>query len=291
MRPMKVVTAWSLIAVVTLSAGNAVAQRSSAAGGAGAPDQRNQPAAPRGAQPVAGSMRSGIEIRSYRFEPTGQQMKYGVFLPRKLDKKTPAPLVIALHGYGGQPESILSTFAPAAGKHGYIVAAPMGYTRGGWYGFSRDGVEPVDSETARRSELDVMNVLDIMRATYNIDPRRIYIAGHSMGGLGAVYLAVKHPQIWAAVAAMSPGFTPEALKVQGLGVYAAAPVIVEHGDQDELIPAELVRNWVAGVKARNVTAIYNEYRGGGHNAPLLGGADRVFDFFDKHSRPQAATAP
>jgi poly(3-hydroxybutyrate) depolymerase len=243
-------------------------------------------------QPSAAPTHSGTHVLSYLFEPTGQQMKYVVHLPRKFDAKKPMPLVIVLHGYGGQPENIISAYGPAADKHGYILAAPMGYIPGGWYGFSRNGVEPVDPETARRSELDVMNVLGMMRTTYNIDPRRVYVAGHSMGGFGAVYLAVKHPEIWAAVGATSPGFIPEALQVQGLGAYAAAPIIVEHGELDQSTPASLVRSWVAGVRERKVPVTYNEHRGGGHNAPLQGGGPaRVLEFFGKHSRPQEIAAP
>jgi S-formylglutathione hydrolase FrmB len=41
-----------------------------------------------------------------------------------------------------------------------------------------------------------------------IDPDRIYIAGISMGGGGAWYLAPRYPQIWAALATFAGGGDP-----------------------------------------------------------------------------------
>lgn len=61
---------------------------------------------------------------------------------------------------------------------GYIMVTPLGYVRGGWYG-SRD-----NGRIGELSERDVMNVLGIVRKEYNIDPDRIYLWGHSMGGAG-----------------------------------------------------------------------------------------------------------
>ncbi len=54
------------------------------------------------------------------------------------------------------------------------------------------------------SEKDVMNVLALVRKEFKVDDRRIYLMGHSMGGAGALHLAVKYPDIWAAVGVMAP---------------------------------------------------------------------------------------
>ncbi len=75
-------------------------------------------------------------------------MKYAVFVPRKLDKTQPSPLVIALHGAGGSPESILNPLATAADKHHYIVAAPTGYTANAAYGFMRRMAGPAERENS-----------------------------------------------------------------------------------------------------------------------------------------------
>ena len=64
------------------------------------------------------------------------------------------------------------------------------------------------SETSQNSEKDVMNVLEIIRKEFNVDERRTYIMGHSMGGAGAMYLGVKYASYWAGIGAMAPATSP-----------------------------------------------------------------------------------
>ena len=49
----------------------------------------------------------------------------------------------------------------------------------------------------------LISLLDEVLSAYSIDPDRVYLAGYSMGGNGAWYLAYKHPERFAAVAPMS----------------------------------------------------------------------------------------
>jgi predicted peptidase len=234
-------------------------------------------------------LHAGIEIRSYLFEPSGEQMKYAVFVPRKLDRSKPAPLVIALHGAGGAPESFLNSLADAAEKHQFIVAAPTGYTANAAYGFMRRMAGPAERENSRLSEIDVMNVLDIMRAGFNIDPRRIYVVGASIGAVGAVHLASKYRDVWAAIGVISPAITsnlPEEFES-----FDALPVVVLHGDRDDSVPVALVRDWVNRLGQLKVPMQYHEYRGGTHLSVAQQGGEKVFSFLDKYSRMENAAAP
>lgn len=81
-----------------------------------------------------------------------------------------------------------------------VVVVPDGRTRlgGGWY---------VDSPTSGRWETFVIDVLlPAARETLapGTPPERVILMGHSMGGFGALYLALKHPHAVHAVAAFSP---------------------------------------------------------------------------------------
>ena len=83
---------------------------------------------------------------------------------------------------------------PEAEKRGYIIAAPLGYRIDGGYGRSMGGDRKNRSQF---SEQDVMHVLALVRKDYKIDDQRIYLMGHSMGGIGTWVLGAKYPQIWA----------------------------------------------------------------------------------------------
>lgn len=237
-------------------------------------------------RPGAAPLHGSIKIRNYKFEPTGEQLSYAVIVPRKIDKSKPAPLVVALHGANSPPENILNALAEAAVKHKYIVVAPSGYAPVGWFGFERAQAMRAERETSKLSEQDVMNVLAIARAEFNVDPRRIYVMGASMGGVGAVHLAMKYPDLWAAVGVVSPAITANVPDV--FVNYNAAPVIVLHGDEDEGVPVKLVRDWVTGLQARRIAGEYTEYRGGTHGSVMQQSGERLFKFFDRNARPAAA---
>src|SRR5688572_16985838 len=57
----------------------------------------------RGAPPLS----PAVEVRKYRFEETAELLEYAVFASSKVKRGTKAPLVIALHGRGVHPTSIM----------------------------------------------------------------------------------------------------------------------------------------------------------------------------------------
>src|SRR5262245_47878323 len=120
-----------------------------------------------------------IEKKTYDFKDAGKEMEYALFVPSKYDKANKTPLVVALHGLGSNPQQIMRYpgLTDQAEKYGYIVAAPMGYSTGGWYGarvpFGKRKTEP--ENLSELSEKDVMNVLEIVRKEYTVDPDRIYL--------------------------------------------------------------------------------------------------------------------
>jgi predicted esterase len=133
------------------------------------------------------------------------------------------------------------------------------------------------------SEKDVMNVLDMVRKEFNVDERRIYLMGHSMGGAGTLYLGVKYPSIWAALGVIAPAafsLNPDSLKT-----ISSMPVIFVHGDADEAVPVALSRQWVDKLKELNMTYEYSEMPGLSHGPIIEGGLPSVYAFFAKHSKP------
>ena len=113
----------------------------------------------------AKSPRARIQRVFYDFKAAGKKMEYGLFVTSKYDGKTPAPLIVALHGLGSNPRQILNYpgLVDLAEKHGYVVVAPMGYNSRGWYGIFGPrprGAKP--ENLGELSELDVMNVVEII---------------------------------------------------------------------------------------------------------------------------------
>jgi poly(3-hydroxybutyrate) depolymerase len=82
-----------------------------------------------------------IEKKTYEFKEAGKEMEYALFVPSGYDKAKKAPLIVALHGLGGNPQQMIRSrgLVEQAEKYGYIVVAPMGYNSSGWYGSQGPG--------------------------------------------------------------------------------------------------------------------------------------------------------
>lgn len=226
-----------------------------------------------------------IEKKTYDFKEAGKEMEYALFVPSKYDKAKKSPLIIALHGLYSNPQQIIRYpgLTDLAEKHGYIVAAPMGYNPRGWYG-ARIMTKPNPDDPKNLSELsekDVMNVLEIVRKDYSIDPDRIYLLGHSMGGGGTWHLALKYPDIWAALAPIAPAIFRPASSVEKI---KHIPVILVQGAKDTLVKTERVRPWADEMKRLGMTHEYLEIPDGDHINVAFTSLPRIFEFFEKHKR-------
>jgi predicted esterase len=203
-------------------------------------------AAKGGRDPFKG--RTGDFERHYVLQGANEVMPYRVYVPKGYAVSKPTPLVIALHGLGANEDSFFDSYSQLppqlAEKHGFLMAAPLGYRPDGFYGSPIMG--SADAASRRRidySEKDVLEVLRLMKSMYNIDESRIYLMGHSMGAIGTWALGAKYPNLWAALVPFS-----------GVGSPATAdqmkhiPQFVVHGDADNTVNVSGSRNMVAALK-------------------------------------------
>ena len=298
-----------------------------------------QPAPQAGAAAGQGGARGGgqgaavdprVQQRTYLFKDTNEELPYAVFVSSKVSKDKKNPLIVALHGLGGNPNTMLRGNAlQLAEEGGYILVGPMGYSPGGWYGTpygqggrgrganpaganpagapqrgGANGANPAGApqrgaggggggtavtEAAKVTELsekDVMNVLDMIRKEFNVDERRTYLMGHSMGGAGTIYLGVKYASNWAAIGAIAPATAPAGLNPDTFSLLPAKsiPVILVQGDADTLVPVAGARRWIDKMKELNMTHQYIETAGGTHGSVMTTGMPDIFAFFAKYSK-------
>ena len=225
-----------------------------------------------------------VQKRFYDFKAADKEMEYALYVPTHYNPQKSSPLIVALHGLGSSPRGIMRYpgLTRHAERHGYLVVAPMGYNSRGWYGSrgTGGGRNSDPKNLGELSEQDVMNVLGIIRKEFNVDDRRIYLMGHSMGGGGTWHLAMKYPGIWAALAPLAPA-SPRSRR--GLAAARRIPVIVVQGDRDSLVYA--TRRWVQRMKELEMEYRYIEVAGGDHVRPAFQHFPEIFDFFNTHSKP------
>lgn len=213
---------------------------------------------------------------AYRSEVDKELQPYRVFVPTKYDAAKPMPMVVALHGMGGDENSYFTAYDNGIVKReaearGYLVVCPKGRGSASMY--------------AGDAERDVMDVIAAMRRDYNVDADRIYLTGHSMGGYGTWSIAPKYPDMFAALAPIAGGGMPSSLsKIKHV------PQIVIHGDKDPTVPVERSRVMVKAAQELGIKIKYVEVPGGNHTDIAVPAMKDIFDWFDAHKRQPMAKA-
>jgi len=109
----------------------------------------------------------------------GEERQYLLHAPKNRDRAKPAPLVISLHGAGlwGAVQRDMSRWNEVADAEGFIVVYPSGV---GGRGVRVWHVAPDDP--GARDNVFISELIDTLRARYNIDTTRVYANGLSNGG-------------------------------------------------------------------------------------------------------------
>jgi predicted esterase len=208
--------------------------------------------------------------KAYRSGVDNTLQPYRVFIPPAYDGSKAFPLVVALHGMGGDETSIFDQYANGAfkreaEKHGYIVLCPKGREPASMY--------------AGSAEQDVLDVIAETERAYKIDLDRVYMTGHSMGGFGTWSIAIDHPELFAAIAPISGGGDPK--KMDRI---ARIPELVVHGDADNTVSVQRSREMVEAGKKLGVEIKYIEVPGGSHVSVAVPAIGPIFEWFDAHRR-------
>ena len=156
----------------------------------------------------------------------GVERSYLFQIPQNL--KRPAPLLLALHGGGGQGRSMamFSKFARLADENGFIAVFPDGIKR--QWNDDRGGISEAD-------DIGFLTALiDRFVSSHRADPRRIYAAGISNGGMMSFRLACDLPGRIAAIGVVAANL-PAAIAERCRSGPPLAVMII-NGTEDTLVP-------------------------------------------------------
>jgi predicted esterase len=220
-----------------------------------------------GRDPFAG--KHGDFRKAYRSAVDNTLQPYRILIPEVYTAAKPSPVVVALHGMGGDENSMLDAYNGELKRQGervgFIVVCPKGRDTASMYRGS--------------AEQDVMDVLAEVRRDYKIDAARIYLMGHSMGGYGTWSIAMSHPEVFAALGPISGGGA-----TAGMAKIASIPEYVVHGDDDRTVPVTQSRVMVEAGKKAGANIVYVEVPGGSHTSVAAPQFGPMLDFFAKQRR-------
>jgi predicted peptidase len=236
----------------------------------------------------------GEQYRIYNFPGTGESIPYRLFVPANWTPSTRLPMLVTLRAGNtvDGPYRAGNDLVKQAAQRGYIVVTPMGYRGlsqpyyGSRYRIARaKAADPAAGWTPQedeRAEQDVLYVMDLVTKEYNVDTSRIYLHGQNPSGSGALHLAAKYPERFAALVVSSAPIVFDTYPWDRLKGQMALMVV--HGDQDTTNPIEASQKMAEAAKAAGVDAVYATVPGGTHLEAYLTHASQIFDFLDKHRK-------
>ncbi|MFN3523973.1 MAG: S-formylglutathione hydrolase [Phenylobacterium sp.] len=150
---------------------------------------------------------------------TGTPMRFSFFTPPGTG---PVPLLVWLSGltctednfttkagaYGAAARHGVAICAPDTSPRGEGVADDPAYDLGQGAGFYVDATEAPWASCFKMETYVVRDLLDAVKAAFKVDAARRGVFGHSMGGHGALTLALRHPELFGSVSAFAPICSP-----------------------------------------------------------------------------------
>lgn len=117
---------------------------------------------------------------------------------------------------------------------------------------------PLDSFWAAKVE-SLLEFISQLKRKFNIDEKRIYLTGLSMGGYGTWFTAMAKPELFAAIAPVCGG---------GMAWNASTlnmPIWAFHGSEDDVVSPYHSDEMVEKLKENNANVKYTRVNGVGHN--------------------------
>ncbi len=163
----------------------------------------------------------------------------------------PAPLVLMLHGAGGNARQGLAPFLHLADAAGFILLAPSSRLQTwdvlfGEYGPDITFIDRAIAQTFSR---------------YAIDPTHIAVEGFSDGASYALSIGITNGDLFTHIIAFSPGFMAPA------GQQGSPRLFISHGTQDQVLPIDRCsRRVVPPLQRAGYDVLYQEFNGS-HTVP------------------------
>jgi predicted esterase len=125
-----------------------------------------------------------------RFKLKAERATVLTIVPPDIEPTEPAPLIVALHGYGTIAANIAKPLRDIAAEARAILIAPQAVDRVG-RGFSWGVIE--------QAEYLILRAIEKTRDEHNVDEQRVVITGFSQGGHMSFLMGLRYPDRFAGV--------------------------------------------------------------------------------------------
>ncbi|MFD2569900.1 alpha/beta hydrolase-fold protein [Spirosoma soli] len=209
-------------------------------------------------QPEAIKQSRIFEARTFT-NRRGDTLSYRLLRPEGYDSTQRYPLLVSLHGGAGYGTDNIRQLASweiqrlteprNRKKYPAFILAPQCSRGTSWGGLPH--LVPRDTI--------VFDLLNALEREFSIDPNRLYVAGHSLGGYGTWSFIGTRPGVFAAALPLSGAGDPSLAKnMVGIAIWAF------HGETDRNVPVEGCRTVIKAIQQAGGHPRYTEFAGVGH---------------------------
>lgn len=165
------------------------------------------------------------DITKELIKSNGRERAYYLYVPSTV--KDPAPLIVMLHGSNRTGVTLVEKWKDYAKKENIIIVGPDASNLRGWAS-PQDGPEYLHQ------------LVEELKTKYPINPRRVYLFGHSAGASFSLHMGLMESQYFAAVAIHAGALRRDDMQLIELAK-RKIPISMQIGDSDQLVPLQIVR--------------------------------------------------
>ena len=180
----------------------------------------------------------------------GKTRVYYLYVPSTLKADTKAPLIVMLHGSNRTGVNLVEKWKDLAKKEGIIIAGPDATDLQGW-GSPQDGPD------------FLRDLVEDLKAKQPVNPKRVYLFGHSAGASFALEMSLMESQYFAATAIHAGSLPKDDFELIE-PAKRKIPISIQVGENDEYFPVEVVRKTRDALKAAGFTIELTEIKNHDH---------------------------
>jgi polyhydroxybutyrate depolymerase len=181
------------------------------------------------------SLKAGGDPEARQISVGGTPRDFLLHIPRNVTSAHPMPLVIMLHGSGGNAADLRTTtgMSALADSQKFIVAYADG-SHGSFSGYPSDWNAGTCCGAAQREQVDdlgfIQQIISAAAAEHTMNKKRVFVAGFSDGGRMAYHAACHLAPLVAAIAVVSGSLVDDACLPSN-----TVAVIAIHGTSDDQV--------------------------------------------------------
>jgi predicted esterase len=195
--------------------------------------------------------RAADRITKETLESQGKKRTYYLMVPDSAKSSASVPLIVLLHGSGRNGLSLMEKWKELASREGIIIAGPDSRDSQGWQ-IPGDGPGFIHE------------LVETLRAKHPINPRRVYLFGHSAGAVFALNLSMMESEYFAATAVHAGSWRTQTELSARDYAKRKTPLAIIVGDKDAFFPLPSVKATEAALKERGFSVEVKVMKGHDH---------------------------